>query len=139
MADSGIKDFLIVPSEADEIKKVSAKIIDALKIYKLDEETVFDIKLSTEEALRNAMQHGNKNNEKLPIEVSFAVDNSVLEITIEDRGEGFDYKNTPDPTTDKNILRTCGRGVFLIHKLMDEVQYNEKGNRIRMVKRLRKK
>ena len=139
MAETAIKDFWIIPSKAKEIKKLSSKIIATLVPYNLDKEIVFDIRLSTEEALRNAMHHGNKNREDLPVEVSFSVAKGVLEITVEDKGEGFDYKNLPNPTTDKNILRTCGRGVFLIHKMMDEVYYNDKGNKVRMVKHLRRK
>ena len=55
-----------------------------------------------------------------------------------DAGEGFDYKGLADPTTDENIIREGGRGVFLIRHLMDEVNFNEKGNEIRMIKRLDK-
>lgn len=138
MGSSVLKNSINIPSRIDEIRKTSSRIIDALKDYDLDEGTIFDIRLSTEEALRNAIQHGNKGKEDLPVNISFTVDNKILEIIIEDNGKGFDYRKVPDPTTDENILRTCGRGIYLIHNLMDEVHYNDKGNKIRMVKYLRR-
>lgn len=133
-----MKNSITVPTDKKEIKKVSFKILDALKSYNLDEEMVFDIRLSTEEALRNAMQHGNKGKKELSVDVSYAICPDALEITIEDKGGGFDYKSVPDPTTEENILRNSGRGVYLINKLMDEVHFNSRGNKIRMVKYLRR-
>lgn len=127
-----------IRSEISEIRKASSKIIEEVKDHVLNEEIIFDIRLSAEEALRNAIQHGNKDRIDLPVNISYSVDDKILEIVIEDKGEGFDYKSVPDPTTGENILKTSGRGVFLIHKLMDEVHYNDKGNRIRMVKYLRR-
>ena len=53
---------------------------------------------------------------------------------MEDQGKGFDRVALPDPTKDEHILRSHGRGVYLVHKLMDKVEYNEKGNKVKLVK-----
>ncbi|OPZ11597.1 MAG: Serine-protein kinase RsbW [candidate division BRC1 bacterium ADurb.BinA364] len=56
--------------------------------------------------------------------------------SIEDEGDGFDWSNRPDPTDPENLLREHGRGLSIINLFMDEVWFNEKGNRIGMLKRL---
>ena len=55
--------------------------------------------------------------------------------TIEDEGEGFDINAIPDPLDPENLFKTSGRGVLFIYNIMDEVKYNERGNRLTMVKR----
>jgi len=55
--------------------------------------------------------------------------------TVEDEGEGFNLHEIPDPRDPANLFKTSGRGVLLIYNIMDEVEYNAQGNRVRMVKR----
>ncbi len=55
--------------------------------------------------------------------------------TVEDEGEGFDIRKIPDPCDPANLFRASGRGVLLIYNIMDEVEYNAQGNRVKMVKR----
>lgn len=130
------KTTINVPSESSYIRVVSDKILDSLKGRNVDELEIFNIKLCSEEALRNAMEHGNKFRKELPVKVSYGIVGSRLEIEIEDSGKGFKREDVVDPTTDENILQERGRGVYLIHRLMDEVKYNEKGNKIMMAKNL---
>ena len=125
-----------IPSETGFIKKASRKVLQYLEPYGLDKSVLFDIKLSFEEAVRNAMAHGNRSNRELPVKINCAVDSGRLEITIEDSGGGFDPKKIPDPTKGANLLKGSGRGVYLIRRLMDEVEYNAKGNRIKIIKNL---
>ncbi len=104
--------------------------------YALDESALFDIRLSVEEAIRNAMVHGNRSDRGLPVKIACSVNNGRLEIVIEDSGKGFDPKKVPDPTEEANLTKVGGRGVYLIKRLMDEVEYSAKGNRVRMVKHI---
>ena len=55
-------------------------------------------------------------------------------IQIADQGGGFDPGALPDPTSDENLEKPCGRGVMLMRAYMDEIQYNPRGNSVRMVK-----
>ncbi|MER3632266.1 MAG: hypothetical protein C4325_08950 [Blastocatellia bacterium] len=55
--------------------------------------------------------------------------------TVEDEGEGFDVSSIPDPLDPDNLFKASGRGVLFIFNIMDEVQYNERGNRLTMVKK----
>ena len=56
-------------------------------------------------------------------------------MVVEDQGPGFDPGCLPDPTDLSNLEKPSGRGLMLIRTFMDEVDFNPRGNRIRMVKR----
>jgi len=129
--------ILEVPSNFAQVAKTSEKILNTLSTLKLDDTDLFNIRLCIEEAVRNAMVHGNKSKKDLPVKISYSLNGDELEISIEDAGEGFDYKNLPDPTKEENITKGSGRGVFLILHLMDKVTFNDKGNIITMVKKLK--
>ncbi len=128
---------LKISSRTQSIRKVSDEILKSLEPYNIDEGRAFDIKLSIEEAVRNAIVHGNRSDRKLSVKVSWKVDAGAVIIEVEDEGKGFDHKAVLDPTHKENIMRTCGRGVFLIKKLMDEAEYVGAGNKLRMVKKLK--
>lgn len=125
-----------VPSDLAEVRPASEKVLALLKPYSLGEAKLFDIRLCLEEALINAMKYGNRLKADVPVELSVEVDGGEVRIRIDDRGDGFDVKKLPDCTEGDAAMRGHGRGVFLIHQLMDRVQYNDKGNSLLMVKRL---
>jgi len=124
-----------VPSEIKYIKKSSSRILRDLAPF-ADESTLFDVRLCVEEAVRNAIVHGNHCDKSLSVKIGYWLDGPKLVIEVEDEGKGFDYKKLPDPTDNENILRNSGRGVYLIHHLMDEVEYNDTGNRVTMMRYL---
>ena len=125
-----------IPSEIKNIRKVSARIMEGLAQYELGEDSLFDIRLCIEEAVRNAIVHGNRLNKKLRVKIDYWVDDEKLNVEVEDEGLGFDPLKIPDPKKNSNMLKESGRGVFLIKRLMDKVDFNQKGNKIRMEKRL---
>ena len=125
-----------IPSEIKYIKKVSSEILDSLSPHKIDEDTLSDIRLCAEEAIRNAIVHGNRSNKKLHVKVNYRLENDRIIIEVEDEGAGFDPRKIADPTGDDNIMKESGRGICLIKRLMDKVDFNQKGNKIRMEKRL---
>lgn len=125
------------PSETASIKLASSKILDALKPYGASEDVLFDIRLCVEEAVRNAVVHGNLSDKNLLTTVTYWVKDGRAHIEIEDEGVGFDRRSLPDPTADANILRGSGRGVYLIEKLMDSAVFNETGNKITMIKKIK--
>ena len=123
-----------IPSDPKYIKRASSKLLGALKKLKLSKETLFDIRLSLEEAVINAIKYGNGLDKSLPVVISYAFSDGKLELTVRDQGKGFNYRTTPDPRSEMNILKHGGRGIFLIRNLMDEVKYNDSGNEIKMIK-----
>lgn len=127
---------IILPDEIKYIKKSSSAVLEALKNKDLDESDLFNIRLCIEEAVRNAMEHGNKFDKNKKVKFCYSIDKNALKVVVEDEGKGFSNMSLSDPTANDNLLSERGRGVFLIKKLMDEVQYSKKGNQVTMIKRL---
>ena len=123
-----------LPSRLEVVPGFIASVIEKIKHLSFNEEEVFGIRLSLEEAIVNAIRHGNKLNAGLAVEVTVKVQENCLVITVKDQGEGFDFKNTPDPTKTDNRHKPSGRGIFLIRKMMDRVRYSDCGRRLEMTK-----
>ncbi|MCM8819652.1 MAG: ATP-binding protein [Candidatus Omnitrophica bacterium] len=123
-----------ISSELKNVPKVINWIIEKIKKLKLEEDDIFDIRISLEEAIVNAIKHGNKLNPKLSVDIFLKIIDKSLIIEIKDEGEGFDINNLPDPTSFDNLEKLSGRGLFLIKNLMDEVELLERGRKIRMIK-----
>lgn len=85
------------------------------------------------EALANAMLYGNGHDPAKRVRVEVELDTTRVEVRVVDQGNGFDPTDVPDPTLPGNLERAGGRGVFLLHKLMDQVEYRGRGNEVRMV------
>ncbi len=123
-----------IDNDSHLLKEVSKKLISTLRAHKVREDIIFDIHVGFEEALRNAMIHGNKQDPGKKVVVETDIIENAVVISVEDEGEGFDPKKLPDPTLDENILKEGGRGVYLINHLMDEVKYENGGRRVVMIK-----
>jgi serine/threonine-protein kinase RsbW len=108
------------------------KRVEKLGVIKSEQSNLF---VALDEAFVNAVKHGNKFDEKKMIRITAEVSKEEARFTIEDEGEGFDVHSIPDPLDPENLFKTSGRGVLFIYNIMDEVKYNERGNRLTMVKR----
>jgi len=128
-----------IPSEIKNIKKVSSGILKDLKPRKIGDDAAFDIRLCVDEAVRNAIMHGNKSKKGLSVTVTYSIRPDSLEVEVADEGKGFDHRDLPDPTTGENIMRNSGRGILIMRKLMDRVEFRGPGNVVRMIKYFKKK
>jgi len=108
------------------------KRVDKLGVVEVDQSNLF---VALDEAFVNAIKHGNKFDASKNIRIAADVSKTEARFTIEDEGEGFDVNNIPDPLDPQNLFKPSGRGVLFIYNIMDEVKYNERGNRLTMVKR----
>lgn len=88
------------------------------------------------EALSNAMLYGNGRDPSKNVVLEVVLRGGTLQAKVRDQGVGFDPTTVPDPTLPENLARPCGRGLFLMRELMDEVWYNERGNEVTLVLRL---
>lgn len=128
---------LVVPSTLEARLEVEKRVLDFIgKTGYNSEEGIFSIKLALEETLVNAIRHGNKLDTSKNIRIAYGVDKNHLIIEVEDEGEGFDYSHLPDPTAPDRLELPHGRGIMLIKHYMDDIKFNGKGNRVRLVKRL---
>jgi serine/threonine-protein kinase RsbW len=85
------------------------------------------------EALSNAMLYGNSRDPSKRVLVEIAFLDECIQARVTDQGNGFDPAAVPDPTTPENLMKPCGRGLFLMRKLLDEVRYNAQGNQVTLV------
>lgn len=108
------------------------KRVEKLGIVNPEKSNLF---VALDEAFVNAVKHGNKFDAKKNVRISADITPEEARFTIEDEGEGFDVNAIPDPTDLENLFKTSGRGVMFMYNIMDEVVYNDKGNRITMVKK----
>jgi serine/threonine-protein kinase RsbW len=88
------------------------------------------------EALSNAMLYGNSHDPSKRVLVEIALQAGRLEARVTDQGPGFDPSTVPDPTSPENLTKPCGRGLFLMRQLLDEVSFNDQGNQVTLVLRL---
>ncbi|HEY6122747.1 MAG TPA: ATP-binding protein [Pyrinomonadaceae bacterium] len=91
--------------------------------------------IALDEAFVNAVKHGNKNNPEKLVRITAELSPKEACFTVEDEGDGFNIQEIPDPCDPANLFKSTGRGVLLIYNIMDEVEYNAQGNRVKMVKR----
>ena len=108
------------------------KRVEKLGVIKPERSNLF---VALDEAFVNAVKHGNKFDVQKLVRVTAEVSGKEARFTIEDEGEGFDVNSIPDPLDPENLFKTSGRGVLFIYNIMDEVKYNDRGNRLTMVKR----
>lgn len=102
--------------------------------HHFSENDLFAIKLALEEALVNAVKHGNKLDPAKQVRVHYRVCDQRLDVTIEDQGTGFNPAELPDPTADENIDRCSGRGILLMRAYMSSVVFNPQGNKVTLTK-----
>ncbi len=95
-----------------------------------------NFRIGLTEALSNAMLYGNADDPSKNVVVEISMADGQLKATVKDHGSGFDPSSVPDPTRPENLTRPCGRGLFLMRQLLDEVWYNDRGNEVTLVLRL---
>lgn len=88
------------------------------------------ILVATLEAVNNAITHGNKGNPDKIVDVEIKYEKNKMTVTVTDEGPGFNPGEVPDPTKPENIEELSGRGVFLMTKLADKIDFNERGNSV---------
>ncbi len=106
--------------------------VSGLGIIRPDRSNLF---IALDEAFVNAVTHGNKNDASKLVRITAELSTKEARFTVEDEGEGFNVGAVPDARNPANLFKASGRGVLLIYNIMDEVEYNERGNRLTMVKR----
>ena len=95
---------------------------------------VFRINMAIEEAVVNAIEHGNKREPSKKVRLVFQVTPDKATMIVIDQGPGFDHRNLADPTTVELLDKPRGRGVMLMRELMNEAIFNDIGNQVTMIK-----
>ncbi len=125
---------LVILSDPAEARRVQDDIEHALKAFRFDDREIFSIKLALEEALVNAIKHGNQMDHTKKVRISYRINPDRFDVHIADEGHGFDPEDVPDPMAAENLERPCGRGLLLMRHYMTEVTFHAPGNRLTMSK-----
>jgi serine/threonine-protein kinase RsbW len=124
-----------LPSDVSLMNGVLQYLIERVARLGLIKPERSNLFVALDEAFVNAVKHGNKNDPNKLVRITAELSAKEARFTVEDEGTGFNVQEIPDPRDPMNLFKTSGRGVLLIYNIMDEVQYNERGNRLTMVKR----
>jgi serine/threonine-protein kinase RsbW len=123
---------LQLPSKEESITQLEELIENIADKYQVSEDTFANMMTCLNEALINAIKHGNKMDPEKKVIVNADVEPKRIVWTITDEGPGFDYNNLPDPTAAENIENLTGRGVFIIKHLADQCIFNAAGNEVEL-------
>ncbi len=129
---------LVLPSHIEAVADAAAAVTDFVKNCGVTEEAAFGVEMAVREAVTNAMVHGNHEDEAKFVEVTLSCRDNELEVVVADQGSGFDPAEVPDPTDPANLMKTSGRGIFLMRTFMDEIEWLARpdgGTTVRMTKR----
>jgi serine/threonine-protein kinase RsbW len=116
-----------ISSKIESLRKVE-KVIDEISgEFHIAEDLYGNILIAALEATNNAILHGNKLDEGKNVVITFYLDEMKLNVKVDDEGKGFNYKEIPDPTAPENIENVNGRGIFLMEKLSDRIEFSRNG------------
>ena len=125
----------VIPSKNGAGRKVRREVLRELQRHHWSKHDVFSIHLALEEALVNAIEHGNEFDPEKQVRVCCQLADDLLRIEVTDEGPGFDPAKVPDPTDEQHLENPGGRGVLLMRRFMDRVEYSAKGNAVVLEKR----
>ena len=123
---------LQLPSKTESIAQLEVLIEGLADKYQVTEDTFANMMTCLNEAVINAIIHGNKLDETKKVIINAEVEPKRIIWTVSDEGPGFDYTNLADPTAPENLENLTGRGVFIIKHLADQCIFNAAGNTIEL-------
>ncbi|MEQ9409650.1 MAG: ATP-binding protein [Fuerstiella sp.] len=121
-----------IPSNTTDGLAVQEEIVSLMEQHQYTMRDIFAMRLSLEEALTNAIRHGNGSDPNKKVSVSAIIADEKLHVEVQDEGDGFNPEDVPDPTIDDFIDRPCGRGLMLMRAYLDFVTYTDGGRRVIM-------
>ena len=114
--------------------ELQEEIIEKVKQAAFSEHDILALKLALEEAVVNAVKHGNKMDPAKQVRVQYRITARCCDVVIEDEGPGFNPAELPDPTAPENLECCGGRGILLMRAYMSNVVFNPQGNKVTLTK-----
>lgn len=125
-----VVDTLSIPSDFSALGEVEILIDNVCARLKVNEDYYGNVLIAVTEAVNNAIQHGNKFNNDLNVDLAVGDHEMDFCFSVKDYGEGFDYDNLPDPTAPENLEKADGRGIYLMRTLAEEVEFENDGRNV---------
>jgi len=127
---------LKIPSNPDQLPLVDEMAQKAAREMGFTKEQSDDVSIAVTEIVNNAIIHGNNADNTKSVILTFKIEEDRLTIVITDEGIGFNPDDIEDPTKPENILKSKGRGIYIVKQLMDQVYFRiePKGMTITMIK-----
>ena len=127
---------VVIPSTTEAGQELLDRIVGKIEtLESFSPRDAFGIRLALDEAIVNAIKHGNGFHPDKTVRVNCLIDDEVFRIEIEDQGSGFCLEDVPDPTEEENLELPCGRGIMLMRSFMSKIEYNTSGNKVLLEKR----
>ena len=126
--------YLQYISYFEEMDRAAAIILSGMDSLGYPDESIRKMKIILTELFANAIYHGNKGDHSKKVTVGHIINKKKILVSIMDEGDGFDPKIIPDPTLPENLIKDCGRGLYIVHSYVDKVEFSGKGNRITVTK-----
>jgi len=125
--------FIKIESSTNKICEVERFLNFIFEEFEIDKKLYCNIFLSLNEAVNNAIQHGNQFDVNKHVIISFSTDFTRYHFTVEDEGSGFSLDFLKDPTNADNIRNESGRGIFIMKRYSDEIEFLENGKKINLI------
>jgi anti-sigma regulatory factor (Ser/Thr protein kinase) len=133
---SALEFNMTIPADPRAIPRITDGVMSMLQNKSWSDERIMAVELALQEALANAIRHGCRGDATRQVQCCVTVDASgELLVVVRDPGTGFERECVADPLAPENMLKSSGRGVFLINQLMDQVDYRDGGREVQMRKR----
>jgi anti-sigma regulatory factor (Ser/Thr protein kinase) len=124
---------MTIPADPGAIPKVADGVIQMLTEKGWPESEIMRVELALQEALANAIRHGCRSDATKQVQCIVTIDGAnEITIVVRDPGTGFDHRALPHPLEPENLLKSSGRGVYLINELMDDVAFSDSGRQVEM-------
>ena len=116
---------------------VASLVEEAAKQAGISEDDEVDLMISVTEAVTNAIQHGNREDESKKVYIRIEIASPEVTIWVKDEGQGFDTEALPDPRDSQNVMNVSGRGILMMREFMDRVEFCrwERGMAVKMTRR----
>jgi serine/threonine-protein kinase RsbW len=124
----------VISSDLNEGRHVQDIIEAQLRQQRYEDKEVFAIRLALDEAIVNAIKHGNQMDPTKRVHVRFRILTERFDVVITDEGPGYNPEEIPDPLAAENLERPSGRGLFLMRHYMSEIIVHPPGNRLSLSK-----
>jgi serine/threonine-protein kinase RsbW len=127
MINEGEVQSIELDSKPESLSVVERMIEEIRDTHNVSEDTFGNILVAMTEAVTNAIYHGNKSDSSKKVRIQYGFIQNTLSFTVTDEGPGFDFYHLPDPTAPENLDKECGRGIFLMKHLADQLIFSDGG------------